>query len=195
MKWTIIRSGPYMELLSAIMAPSEESDGTMVFQIPLDDGAIPFIHLGDFGRYVDWAFSNPDQSSGLDFGIATAHVSGEEIAQAFSRHSGKPTKYVNIPAEAWNAVAWKSLPNGRDTKIGFQTYKDGNLLGMSYGDNFANWWNLYKASANNQGLIQRDYEFLDRILPDRVKSLGEWMDKVGYTGEKEDVLNLQATTE
>lgn len=194
MWWTIIRSGPYMELLSAVMAPAHGSDGSLQFQLPLDKGAIPFIHLGDFGRYVDWALSNADESAGKDFGIATAHVTGQEIAETCTKFTGKPSEFVNIPVEAWNQVAWKGLPNGPDTKIGFQTIKDDRALLMSYGENFAHWWGLYKASSGNTGLIRRDYVFLDRIVPDRVKSLAEWMEKVGYTGEKEEVLNIEAVT-
>ena len=66
---------------------------------------------------------------------------------------------------------------------------------MTYGENFKHWWNLYKASKGNQGLIQRDFAFLDKIVPDRVTSLAMWMDKVRYTGEKEEVLRLQASTD
>jgi hypothetical protein len=66
---------------------------------------------------------------------------------------------------------------------------------MTYGENFKNWWSLYKASpSDNSGLIQRDFEFLDRIVPDRVKSVEEWMKKVQYTGAKQDLLNLEAHT-
>ena len=154
MRWTILKSGPYMELLSSALAPSPEGDGTMLFQYPLGEGAIPFIHLEDFGRYVTWSLSNPEQSNQLDFGIATAHVSGREIAAAFSAHTGKPAKFVDIEAERWNAAAWKSLPKGKDTKVGFQHVKDENALMMTWGENFTNWWNLYKASAGNRGLIQ-----------------------------------------
>lgn len=194
MAWTIIRSGPYMELLSAVMAPIQQGDGTAVFAIPLDDGAIPFIHLGDFGRYIRWSFSHPDESNHLDFGIATAHVSGDNIAAAFSARTGKAAQFVALNIDHWNAEAWKNLPNGKDTKIGFQHVKDDNALLMTYGENFKHWWNLYKASKGNQGLIKRDYAFLDRIVPERVKSLEEWMEKVKYTGEKEDVLRLQEST-
>jgi hypothetical protein len=49
---------------------------------------------------------------------------------------------------------------------------------------------LYQASAGNVGLIRRDYKLLDEILPTRVKSLEEWMRKVGYSGEKENTLEI-----
>lgn len=177
------------------MTPTPGENGSLNFQLPLNEGAIPFIHLGDFGKYVDWALSNPDKSGQLDLGIATEHATGAQIAEACAKVTGKPANFVNIPVEAWNSVAWKSLPQGQDTKIGFQTVKDNNALLMTFGENFAHWWNLYKASAGNMGLIQRDYAILDKILPDRVKSVEEWMKIVGYTGDKQDVLNLQAVTE
>lgn len=183
-----------MELLSAVMAPSKQADGTLLFTLPLGEGAIPFIHLGDFGKYVHWALSNSERSNHLDLGIATAHVSGDEIATAVSAYTGKPTRFIDIGVEQWNAAAWQFLPKGKDTKIGYQHVKDDNALLMTYGENFANWWNLYKASGGNQGLIQRDYAFLDTIVPDRLKSLAEWMEKVRYTGEKSEVLKLQEST-
>ncbi|KAJ4247513.1 hypothetical protein NW762_013190 [Fusarium torreyae] len=194
MNWTIIRSGPYLQLLAAVMAPAHKDDGSLEFQLPLGNGAIPFIHLGDFGKYVDWALSNPNESKNLDFGIATAHVTGSQIAAACQNVTDKPSKFVDIPIETWNAVAWKALPEGPNTKVGFQNVKDPSALLMSYGENFTHWWNLYKASANNSGLIQRDYEFLDKIVPDRIKGIEAWMRETHYTGDKQEVLKLQAAT-
>ncbi|KAK2680607.1 NmrA-like domain [Fusarium oxysporum f. sp. vasinfectum] len=195
MQWTIIRSGPYMELLSAVMSPAVEQDGSLIFQLPLDNGSIPFIHLDDFGKYVDWALRHPEESNRLDFGIATVLATGDQIAKASEKVSGKTSRFVNVPIDIWNSVAWKTLPQGSDTKIGFQSVKDDSGLLMTYGENFKNWWNLYKASpSDNSGLIQRDFEFLDWIVPDRVKSVEEWMKKVQYIGAKQDLLNLEAHT-
>jgi len=59
---------------------------------------------------------------------------------------------------------------------------------MTFKENFGAWWRLYQRSGGNEGLIRRDYEMLDKVLPGRVKSLGEWMRKTGYTGEKKTVL-------
>ncbi|KAK9244385.1 hypothetical protein V1506DRAFT_541620 [Lipomyces tetrasporus] len=130
----------------------------------------------------------------LTLALQPAHVSGNELAAAYSAYSGKPAKFVDIPVENWNTVAWKNLLKGKDTKIGFQTINDDNALLMTYGENFGNWWNLYRASGKNEGLIQRDYGFLDKIVPGRLRSVTEWMEKVQYTGEKIEVLKLQATT-
>jgi hypothetical protein len=184
MAWTIIRSGPYIENLSQFMAPTIDTDGTYLFKLPLDDGALPFIYLQDFGAYVHWAISNIEQSNGLDFGIATAHVAGPDMAKAFTATTGNPARYVSLPIEVWHANTWTKLPKGADTTIGFLSIKDDGALLQTYGENFTNWWNLYKASAGNKGLIKRDYQFLDKILPGRVKSVEEWMKKEKYTGER-----------
>jgi hypothetical protein len=82
MAWTIIRSGPYIENLSQFMAPTIDTDGTYLFKLPLDDGALPFIYLQDFGAYVHWAISNIEKSNGLNFRIATTHVAGPDIANS-----------------------------------------------------------------------------------------------------------------
>jgi hypothetical protein len=129
-----MRSGPYIENLSQFMAPTVDTDGTYLFKFPLDDGAIPFIYLQDFGAYVHWAVSNIEQSNGLDFGIATAHVTGPDIAKAFTTVTGKPARYVSLPIEVWHANAWTKFSKGADTKIGFLSIKDDRALLQTYGE-------------------------------------------------------------
>ncbi|OIW35568.1 NAD(P)-binding protein [Coniochaeta ligniaria NRRL 30616] len=189
MAWTIIRSGPYAEMLSDAMGPVFQEDGTAVFQIPLgEEGEMPFVSLVDFGWYIDWVLSNPDKSRGLDFGIAIEHAGGKTLAAAYTAATGKSAIYRDIPAEAWNSVAWANLPQKGQTKVGFLSVKDPNALIQTYDEDFAKWFNLYKASTGNKGLIKRDYGFLDEILPSRVKTMEEWMKREGYTGEKIAVL-------
>lgn len=181
--WTIIRTGPYAAMLSENqpLAPARDADGTYIYNFPLKDGAIPLIHLEDLAGYVHWALTHRDRSSGLDLGIAIAHVTGPELAAAFTSTTGKPAKYVDTPTDVWNAITWAKLPKGTDTKIGFQSVKDDNALLLTYSENFTNWWHLYQVSGKNEGLIKRDYKLLDEILPTRVKSIEEWMKKVGHS--------------
>lgn len=191
MAWTVIDSGPYIESLSELLAPKAAGDNGVAFYLPLGNGAMPLIHLDDLARYVHWAYQNPGQSNGLRLGIATAHVSGQDMASAFTAVTGKPAKYVDIPIDVWLEKAFGQLPNGVNTKVGYRTAHDSALL-QTYGENFTNWFNLYKASAGNTGLLKKDYALLDKILPDRVKSLEEWMRKTEYTGEIKSVLKDQA---
>lgn len=182
-----------MEMLSEALVPSvDTASGVYSFTLALGDGAVPFIHLDDFGRYVDWIFSNPKESAGMDLGISTAHISGQEIADAFSDVAGKHAVYNDIPASAWSSIAFQGLPEGHDTKVGYTAGQDPAALNQTYAENFENWWNLYKASAGNRGLIQRDYQQLDGILPSRVRSVREWMEKTGYSGERLQLLKRES---
>ncbi|KAH8738378.1 hypothetical protein BGZ61DRAFT_337029 [Ilyonectria robusta] len=190
MAWTIIRSGPYIENLWQLMAPTINASGTYVFKLPLGNGAIPFIYLNDLAGYTHWALSNLEQSNGLDLGVATVHASGADIANALTDVTAKPAQYVDLPIEEWQVATWKKLPKGPDTKVGSLSVKDDGALLQTYGENFTNWWNLYKASAGNKGLIQRDYEFLDKILPTRVKGVADWMRVANYTGERLSTLKI-----
>ena len=131
---------------------------------------------------------HPSESNGLILGIATTHFSGPELAQAFTTVTGHQAEYIDLPAEEFVQTRFGDLPNGVNTKVGIASVKDTNALLMTFGENFTNWWNLYKASADNNGLIQRDCALLDRILPDRVKSAEEWMRKVNYDANKRLVI-------
>jgi nucleoside-diphosphate-sugar epimerase len=194
MNWSVISSGPYMESLFDNMKPHANEDGTQfTFALPLGDGEIPFIVLNDFARYVDWLFAHPEQSSGLNLHVATVHASGADIATAFiATNPGKTAVFASIPISAWHDVAWAKLPSKKETKIGYRSVSDGRALLQTYEQNFSNWWNLYKYSVGNKGVITRDYEMLDRILPDRVKSVEEWMTLEGYNGEAKSILQPQA---
>jgi hypothetical protein len=195
MAWTIIRSGPYAEVLSEHTGPRVAADGSAVFSLPLgEDGQMPFVGLDDFGHYVDWVLSNPAESRGLDFGIAIEHAGLKELAAAYTAATGHPATYEHVSARDWTDAAFGRLPNGPETKIGFMSVKDDNALTLTYRQNFTNWFNLYKASAGNKGLIKRDYAFLDRILPGRDRTMEGWMKRTGYTGQQKWILKSSPDT-
>ncbi|KEF57054.1 uncharacterized protein A1O9_07244 [Exophiala aquamarina CBS 119918] len=189
MKWTIITSGPYIEMLHEFLQPSPptEANPRLEFSLPLGSGSVPFIHLDDFGRYLAWTLSHPNESTGLTLGIAIAHISGPELAAAYTSATGRPAAYTDEPIAEWLASHFSELPSGADTKVGAQNTTDQNTLTLTFGENFTNWWNLYRASARNEGLIKRDYALLDSILPDRVRSAEEWFRKVEYDGARKQL--------
>jgi hypothetical protein len=63
MKWAILTTGPYMEQLNSLWAPIKVGEN-YVFRAPIEDGAMPFIYLGDLAKYARWLFDNTDKSSG-----------------------------------------------------------------------------------------------------------------------------------
>ena len=185
MKWSVITTGPYIEMLSELLRPVKAEDGTAVFELPLDDGAVPFIHLDDIGLYVRWILNNPSDSAGFNLKVSTAHVTGNELASAFTSFTGKPARYHSLPLDEWHLKHPVGPP---DYKLGseYEGPDDPTLLTIE--KSFSNWWRLYQHSAGNKGLIKTDYELLNRILPERVKNVGDWMEKVGYTGERVNVV-------
>jgi uncharacterized protein YbjT (DUF2867 family) len=180
MAWTVIDNGPYIETMSEIFAPKPTEDNGFGFYLPLATGGMPMIYLENLARYVHWAYLTPARSNGLRPDTATAHITGQDIADSFTTVTGNSARYVDIPIDVWLGKAFGHLPKGVDTKVAGRTAHDSALL-QTYAENFTNWFNLYRASADNTGLWRKDYALLDEILPDRIKSLEERMRKAGYT--------------
>ncbi|KAJ8099481.1 hypothetical protein POJ06DRAFT_135715 [Lipomyces tetrasporus] len=187
MNWSIVNSGPYMETLSEIFKPRKDESGVYVFALPLADGALPLICLNDLAAYALWMLDNPEKCRGLSLAVSTQHASGEDIVKAFTSVTGKPARYEDVELEEYLTESWKSLPNGAETKIG-ESFAPNDPTLMTYRQNFRGWWNLFRASGGNKGLLTRDYHQLDEILPTRIKSVAEWIEKSGYTGEAQFVL-------
>lgn len=195
----MITSGPYIEMLHETLSPTKSADGqTTLFTFPLGNGAIPFIHLDDFARYTSFILSShPTEVAGRELRVATTHASGPEIAQAFTRTTGKPARYVDIPIDTWLGAVFGQHPRrGADLPVGRRAYPSPMSPGQkrfflpkTFAENFSHWWNVFRSSpAENTGIIRRDYALLDAILPDRVRSVEEWMQKVGYDGSRREVL-------
>ena len=185
MKWSIVTTSPYIESLVQTWHPRVLEDGTREFALPLDDGAVPFTCIEEIGYYVRWVFEHSDKSAGLNLKLAVEHVSLPMFAEAFTEVTGMPATSKNISVEEWMHTG--PLSKNLSYKIGSlsEPVDDPSLLTTE--QSFSAWMRLYQRSGGNKGLLRRDYELLDRIHPDRVKSLKEWMKKTGYTAEGSQV--------
>lgn len=185
-RWSILTTGPYIDMLWELFCPRRDPDGTYVFSMPLDDGAIPFVALDDLGQYVHWILEDIDRSAGMNVKVAIAHVPLKDIPAAFTMVTGKPARAENPGYEEYFATG--GFAAVADKKLGYEPagFTDNTLL--TYRQNFTNWFNLYRRCVDNRGVLVRDYGLLDKILPDRINSVQSWMRKVGYTGEHKDVL-------
>ncbi|OQU97005.1 hypothetical protein CLAIMM_03010 [Cladophialophora immunda] len=185
-RWSILTTGPYVEMLWELFCPKRDADGTYVFQMPLGDGAIPFVHLEDLGPYVHWIFAHIDRSAGLNLKVAIEHVPLDLVASTFTKVTGKPARAEDLSLDEYFAVG--GFAPLADRKLGYEPpgVEDKTLL--TYRQNFSNWFNIYRRSGGNKGILRRDYEFLDQVLPQRVRSLEQWMRKADYTGEPRPVL-------
>lgn len=181
MKWSVLTSCLYMEGLHEVLQPfphPTESD-TMVFAVPLGDARCPLIYLDDYGKYARWLFDNPARSNGLELHVATEDIAWKDLAAAFTAVTGKKAVYKDVSVDEYFALGIFPQP---DRKIGATVSGDDATL-LTFRQNFTGFWNTWKDE-----LTKRDYKLLDEILPDRVKSVKQWMELTKYDGTPKAVL-------
>ena len=127
-------------------------------------------------------FDNPSEAAGLDLEVATDQVSFSEIAEIFTRVTGKKGEHNRISLEEYlekaepypgaysNWAAEPSLP--RDESF------------MTWRENFSAWWRYW---GEGKGAT-RDMALLDRIHSSRMPSLEAWMRAKNYDGRPQSVL-------
>ena len=183
MAWSVLSSCPYIEMLQGGggWAPKKNEAGTWVFSVPLGNGAAPMIHLEDLGKYARWIFANRSESNGKNLEVATCQVSLKDLVETFQRVTGEPTLSLNLTPEEYFAGGNHNL--NPDSKLAHGTDGSDNTV-MTARENFTGFFHVFR-----DNLATRDYQLLDRILPDRVKTLEDWMRKSNYIlGEFKPVL-------
>jgi hypothetical protein len=161
--------GPYIEMTIGSrtpMAPTIE-DGVATWRVPLGDGLMPLAALEDCGHYVRWQFDNPDRANGMDLTTAIAPVGFNDLAIAFERVTGHRAQYIDVSLdEYWKNGALSTighLPAGSDADP-----NDPSTMSMK--QNFTGFWNAFK-----HNLVKVDYDLLDEIHPNRIKSAEDWL--------------------
>ncbi len=185
MKWSILTSCMYLETFSEMLAPAKEmveGEQIVVFKAPVGKGMPPMIYLEDLGKYTRWLIEHPEKSSGLNLKIATANVGWDEVAKSFTEATGKKAVFKDISLEEYFAGG---VFGDADIKVGHSVGHEDDTL-MTCRENFSGFWSTWKEDVLKRS--KKDYERLDEILPERVRSVGEWMKLTGYTGERTSVL-------
>ncbi|KAH7095144.1 NmrA family protein [Paraphoma chrysanthemicola] len=183
MRSSILTTGPYMDmLLDGMFVPDEQADGSFLWANPAKSGKIPLIALQDVGHYSLWLFENIAESAGMNLKVTTDEISFQDIAATFTKVTGKKGVHKYLDFEEYFAfnepypgalANWAAGPNApRDE------------ASMTYRQNFTAWWKFW-----GEGVVQpRDLQLLDRIHPQRIKSLEEWMRIFEYDGKRKSIL-------
>ncbi|KAF2851227.1 NAD(P)-binding protein [Plenodomus tracheiphilus IPT5] len=175
-------TGPYMEMLyDGMYVPEKRDDGTLVWANPAEDGKIPLIAVEDGGPYALWMFDNVKEAAGLFLKVATDEVSFADIARTFTEVTGKKAVHVRTSFADYFAKMepWPNAP--ANFSAGPNGHRDEST--MTYVENFTAWWKYW-----GQGRTQkRDFALLDKIHPNRIKSLREWMEKYHYDGTNKPI--------
>jgi len=183
MKTSILTSGPYLEMLwEGMFLPQQRADGTFVFPHPIGDGAVPMISLDDLGRYARWIFDNPERADGMDLEIATQHVTWNNLIESFMKvNPDKKAIRVDIPLEEY----FKTTGRKKDDPLtSFVPNAEGSSdsTTQTFWKNFEAWWSMFR-----DNILTRDYKLLDEILPNRIRTVEEWMRLKGYDGSQKNL--------
>lgn len=166
----LFTTGPYIEMCIAAFTPMTPTvaEGVVTWKVPLGKGAVPHVALEDCGVYVRWLFDHQDEANGMDLEVAIAHIGYAKLAAAFEKVTGRKARYIDMGMEEyWESGVFASQ-KGRIT--GYNANKD-DPAHMTQKDNFTGFWNLWRDSGYNEGVVKRDYALLDRIHPERIKSV------------------------
>ena len=178
MNLTVVDSCLYLEMFLSTLRPSLDEDGkTYVFTSALADGSAPMVYLPDLGRFVRWVFEHPEESRGQIISTATDHINWHDVVRDFTAVTGKPARYQPVPPQPWGEQVSTQLSGAPDS-----SFVPG---GMKIADNFAGFMRVHSlATPGSHGLWPVDYDRLNKMVPDRLKSFREWMEKTNYTGEE-----------
>jgi len=114
--------------------------------------------------------------------VATDEVSFDDITRAFTEVTGKKASHTYIKPDDYFPVA-EPYPNApANWAAGPSATRDEST--MTWRENFTAWWKYWGGGYGQK----RDFALLDRIHPNRIKSLADWMRKVEYDGKRKDIL-------
>ncbi|KAI8626684.1 hypothetical protein F5Y19DRAFT_218117 [Xylariaceae sp. FL1651] len=96
-KSAFILLGWYMQNHLTLMLPKQNEDGSYTLSVPWGPQArLPLIDIRDTGKFVEPALLDPDRYHHKRFTCATAFYSLEEMAETWSRVSGKNVKVNRV---------------------------------------------------------------------------------------------------
>ena len=196
-------TGPYMDMLfDGMFLPQHQDDGSLVWANPAgkryqqvvrsdadqltlktpEDGKIPLIAVEDGGPYALWMFDNAKESAGLFLKVATDEVNFKDIARTFTEVTGRPAKHVQVSLEDFLAKAEPYPDAPANFAAGPNGHRDEST--MTFIENFTPWWKYWGQGKPEK----RDFALLDKIHPNRLKSLREWMERHNYDGQSRSIL-------
>ena len=103
------------------MGPTAGPDGKLAITFPMGDAKLPGIAVEDIGRSAFGVFKAGAANVGQSIGIAGEHLSGAEMAAAFSKLLGQPVGYNAVPPEVYRGFGF---PGAEELGNMFQFMRD-----------------------------------------------------------------------
>lgn len=105
------------------MEPQRGRDGKLAIALPMDDKKLPGIAAGDIGKCAYGIFKQGPQLIGKTVGIAGEHLTGQQMAEAFSQALGQEVGYHAVAPELYRSF---DFPGAEDLGNMFQFKRDFN---------------------------------------------------------------------
>ncbi len=103
------------------MGPKPGPDGKLAITFPMGDKKLPGIAVGDIGKCAYGIFKKGREFIGKTVGIAGEHLTGTQMAAAFSKALGKEVRYNSVPPEVYRSFGF---PGADDLGNMFQFKRD-----------------------------------------------------------------------
>jgi hypothetical protein len=105
------------------MGPRRGADGQLALTLPMGDKKLPGIAAEDIGACAYGIFQRGGEYAGKTVGIAGEHLTGAQMAAAFSQALGQEVRYNDVPPEVYRGFGF---PGAEDLGNMFQFKRDFN---------------------------------------------------------------------
>ena len=103
------------------MGPKKGPDGVLAITLPTADKKLPGIATEDIGRCAFGIFKKGSQFVGKTVGIAGEHLTGAQMAAAFTKALGREIRFNSVPPEVYRGFGF---PGADDLGNMFQFKRD-----------------------------------------------------------------------
>lgn len=103
------------------MGPKRGQDGKLTLSFPMGDKKLPGIAADDIGKCAFGIFKRGAELIGKTVGIAGEHLTGAQMAAAFTRALGQEVLYNEVPPEVYRSFGF---PGAEDLGNMFQFKRD-----------------------------------------------------------------------
>jgi uncharacterized protein YbjT (DUF2867 family) len=107
------------------MGPQKGPDGKLGITLPIDNKKLPGIAAEDIGKCALGIFKAGNKFHGKTVGISGEHLTGQQMAEGFSRIYGKKINYNAVPASVYRGFGFpgaEDLGNMFQFKVEFEDY-------------------------------------------------------------------------
>lgn len=109
--------------------PKKDQAGDLVLSLPMADAKLAGIASEDIGKCAYGIFRRGPEMADKRIGVAGEQLTGDEMAQKFSRALGKPVRYNAVPFDVFRGLGF---PGAQDRGNMFQFYVEfADMLGKT----------------------------------------------------------------